>query len=431
MSFYLNILKKEKIHHKKNNSWEFNKPKSDSSFMNLYKSLDIYLTEMKRSSLVDIYNNWSRPPYGVKKGVMPILLIAFYLSRMDEFALYEDDTFRPDIDETFIEKFMFSPEQIFIQKIELGESQEFLISSMRQYVSKTFKKEIKSNSVLEICKPLVNAAYQLHPFVRRSRSLDKIDKNTQSLRQALIGTKNPYELLFTDLPHVCLGKSFDLTKKIDNKKIEQFISVLAQLWSQLDLAYSKMITTMKSNLLTLFDYDPSSSLKKIQSRCNKLLNYEGITSTFAARLIEGSNDNESIEKMLTYISEKPLDSWNDQDFSNTKLRLVDHVNEFKRMERMIATYNKSDKKTSFKSFKDSYLVDILISEDADSKSLTRLLDISSEQQQRVKTIAINSLNKLPIDMTKDEKIAMAIEILKIIEDDEGKQMSLFKEAVSE
>ena len=357
--------------------------------------------------------------------------MSFYLARVDEIALYEEETFRPDIDTTFIEKFMFSPELVFIQKIDLGKTQLNLISSMKKFVSSKFDVKPKSDSILEICKPLVNAAYQLHPFVRRSRSLDKIDKNAQALRQALVSTKNPYELLFSDLPEICIGKKFDLTKSIDSKQINQFITVLDQLWSQLDEAYSRMLQTMKSNLLTLFDYDQVMTLKKIQSRCNKLLNYEGITNSFASRLLEGTTDEEAIEKMLTYISEKPLENWTDQDFSNAKLRLIDQVNEFKRVERLVATYNKSDKKSSFTAFKDSYLVDILISEGESFQNLTKLLDIDNIQQERVNAVALNSINKLPKDMSKDEKIAVAIQILKNIGDDEKKQMNLFQEVIND
>ena len=432
MSFYLNILKKEKLHQQKMGEWMFTKPDPSSTLNDLYQSMDEYLKDMNRCSIAEIYNKWSLPPYGVKKGVMPILMMAFYLSRVDEFAIYEEDTFRPTIDETFIEKFMFSPELVFIQKIDLGKSQQYLITAMRNFTNNQFNLQIKSESVLDICKPLVSAAYHLHPYVRRTRSFDKVDKNAQSLRQALVSTKNPYDLLFSELPRICLGQPFDLNQTIDQKKIDQFISVLSQLWSQLDEAYDKMIQSMKSGIITLFGYEQTQpSLKKIQTRANKLLNYEGITNTFASRLLEGSNDQETTEKVLTYISEKPLDGWTDQDFSNTKLRLVDRVNEFKRMERLVATYNKSDKKSTFKEFKDSYLVDILISEDHDSKSLTRILDITPEQQKRIKTVAINSLDKLPKDMTKDEKVAMAIEILKLIEHDEKEQLSLFKEVSAE
>ena len=430
-SFYLNIVKSSGMHVQSKSGWFFTKPHKDSSLLKLYQSLDEQLHGMKRLSITDIYNTWAQPPYGVKAGVMPILLMSFYLARVDEIALYEEEVFRPNIDQTFIEKFMFSPDLIFIQKIDLGKSQLSLINAMKDFSSKTFKKKINSDSVLEICKPLVNAAYQLHPFVRRSRSLDKIDKNAQSLRQALVTTKNPYELLFNDLPKVCLGKEFDLSQKIEKKEIDQFISILSQLWSQLDEAYEKMLNTMKSNLLTLFDYEMSSSLKKVQSRCNKLLNMDGITNTFSSRLLEGENDNETMEKVLTYVSEKPLENWTDPDFSNAKLKLIDHVNEFKRMERLVATYNKSDKQSSFSAFKDSYLVDILISEGENFQNLTKLLDIDKVQKERVNTIALNSISKLPKDMTKDEKIAVAIQILKNIGDDEKKQMSLFQEVASD
>ena len=158
---------------------------------------------------------------------------------------------------------------------------------------------------------------------------------------------------------------------------------------------------------------------------------DGITNTFSSRLLEGENDNETMEKVLTYVSEKPLENWADPDFSNAKLKLIDHVNEFKRMERLVATYNKSDKQSSFSAFKDSYLVDILISEGENFQNLTKLLDIDKVQKERVNTIALNSISKLPKDMTKDEKIAVAIQILKNIGDDEKKQMSLFQEVASD
>ena len=101
------------------------------------------------------------------------------------------------------------------------------------------------------------------------------------------------------------------------------------------------------------------------------------------------------------------------------------------MERLVATYNKSDKQSSFSAFKDSYLVDILISEGENFQNLTKLLDIDKVQKERVNTIALNSISKLPKDMTKDEKIAVAIQILKKIGDDEKKQMSLFQEVASD
>ena len=57
--------------------------------------------------------------------------------------------------------------------------------------------------------------------------------------------------------------------------------------------------------------------------------------------------------------------------------------------------------------------------------------VDKVQKERVNTIALNSISKLPKDMTKDEKIAVAIQILKNIGDDEKKQMSLFQEVASD
>ena len=210
------------------------------------------------------------------------------------------------------------------------------------------------------------------------------------------------------------------------------MSVLASLWSQLEHAYEKMLKSMNNNLIILFDYEKSTGgLKKIQARCNKLLNMEGINNTFAARLLEGTTEQETLEQVLTYVSEKPIDNWTDSDFSNAKLKLVDYVNEFKRMERLIATYNKSETTSSFTDFKNAYLVDIVISQDNQFKNMTKLLDLDTEQEKRIKTVAHSSIQKLPSDMSKDEKIAVAIEILKSIEDEKKEQLNLFEEVVSE
>ena len=432
MSFYLSLLKEENLHKKINGEWKFTKPNKKSSLTPLYLSLNDILDNMQRKSVTEIYELWGQPPYGIKKGIMPILLISFYLARIDEFAIYEENVFRPNIDEIFIEKMMFSPELVFIQKIDLDKKQELLISRTREFINENFNQKLISDSVLEICKPLVNAAYQLPAFVRRTRSLDKVDKNAQALRQALVSTKNPYELLFVELPNICLGENFDFDKKLDDKKIDQFISVLASLWSQLEHAYEKMLKSMNNNLIILFDYEKSTGgLKKIQARCNKLLNMEGINNTFAARLLEGTTEQETLEQVLTYVSEKPIDNWTDSDFSNAKLKLVDYVNEFKRMERLIATYNKSETTSSFTDFKNAYLVDIVISQDNQFKNMTKLLDLDAEQEKRIKTVAHSSIQKLPSDMSKDEKIAVAIEILKSIEDEKKEQLNLFEEVVSE
>ena len=69
---------------------------------------------------------------------------------------------------------------------------------MKDFSSKTFKKKSIQIAFLKFVSHWLMLLTKLHPFVRRSRSLDN-DK-MQSLRQALITTKNPYELLFNDLP---------------------------------------------------------------------------------------------------------------------------------------------------------------------------------------------------------------------------------------
>ncbi|EIQ57675.1 putative ATP-binding domain protein [Escherichia coli EPECa12] len=47
-------------------------------------------------SVSDIHTLWAKPPFGLKKGVIPIIFMAFLLASKSNIAIYKDGLFIGD-----------------------------------------------------------------------------------------------------------------------------------------------------------------------------------------------------------------------------------------------------------------------------------------------------------------------------------------------
>ena len=89
-------------------SWEFCKPdpKKDSARLSsLWQATEEYLKQAKSEvvSVGEIYEIWSRRPFGVKKGVMPVLMVAYILSMRDNIEIHRNKAPLEDVTEIYKE----------------------------------------------------------------------------------------------------------------------------------------------------------------------------------------------------------------------------------------------------------------------------------------------------------------------------------------
>ena len=83
-------------------------------------------------------------------------------------------------------------------------------------------------------------------YSRKTRSFK--DKRTITLRDELLTTKNPHELLYQKIPQIC--ECDDLSKLVNE---------FDKVYSQLDTVYSNMIQNFKNIILNAFKSDPNIS----------------------------------------------------------------------------------------------------------------------------------------------------------------------------
>ena len=54
----------------------------------------------------EIFDIWSKPPYGIKRGIFPILLMLFIVTNKNKLAVYHENVFVAEFDDYFIDCLM-------------------------------------------------------------------------------------------------------------------------------------------------------------------------------------------------------------------------------------------------------------------------------------------------------------------------------------
>ena len=93
MSIYLSLLFNTRIHRRVSGVWGFHPPKAGnkSRIFPIWLEIEEFLNECeeRRQSVDKLYKQLEQPPFGLRRGPMPILLCAVLLHYESEIALYE------------------------------------------------------------------------------------------------------------------------------------------------------------------------------------------------------------------------------------------------------------------------------------------------------------------------------------------------------
>ena len=110
VSMYRSVLEVHGIHRRRDDSWGFGTPKR--VLRPLWRAIDRFLgdTEAGRRPLTELYARLRRPPFGLKDGPLPVIVLAALLARDDDVAIYERGSFVPAWTPSHAERLLRSPD---------------------------------------------------------------------------------------------------------------------------------------------------------------------------------------------------------------------------------------------------------------------------------------------------------------------------------
>lgn len=327
MSLYLSLLKKPGLHRKKEESWGFYE--MDSADPCNMKPIWDQITQLlgnagaRQVPLTEIYNTLRQPPYGIKLGVLPIFLIAYFLTCRREVALYQEGVFSDEMTSAQAELLCRRPELFALERFELKGLRGDLFD---QYMGTVVGKVREDATLLDIVGPLVRFISNLPLYTQRCSGLSA---DAERVRKIFTQAKSPGILLFQELPLAC-GVDPDAFAAGDSAVVEPFIQRLVAVLRELNAAYGKLLEHWQARLNQVLLDAVIPDLPSLRAELAK--RYEGldkytpdqkVLGAFIRRLGDAGYDSDQawLESIATLIEGIPPKKWTDENRLQAELRL--------------------------------------------------------------------------------------------------------------
>ena len=343
---YKGFLEINKLHRKPAKHLEFGlmkpTPKAGPEINFAWNELMKKFKEAKQSriGLDEIYRVLASPPIGMKRGVIPIFVIAGLLAKKDEIALFEIGTFKPRFDVETSELLLKNPETFSIKHFgnTKGGRKQAIDALQREFgIDNEGLTKARVSNVLTVITHIMKELSKLKPFTFNTADLTP---NTLAVRQSLVDATDPDLLLFEDLP-TALGLK-KLAHDTEYQDFERFVTQITDSIRELQECYGKLLIQLQKIVAASygggFEYDAIAKLlSSVSTEIGKsnLLTILGIFK-------DSKDENESIEKIATVVVGKAIQEWTDTDIGLFKKEFEEIGPSLRRIEELHRWQKKSE-----------------------------------------------------------------------------------------
>ena len=343
VSIYTSVLQTTGIHRKEDGLWGFHPP-NYPLMKSVWEAVENFCLEsLEKPRTVDqLYAILDTPPYGVKRGVIPILLTAVLLDHVDNVSVYKDGTFIPVLGSEHFELLVKHPQRFAVKHFEIVglRSQVFreLENVLRSSSAKSSEKKIPANirnvTMLSVVKPLFQFVKKLPAYTTKTTC---ISTEAQAVVRTLQKAQEPDVLLFQSLPVACGLAAIVAGQADDGTTAKQFKGKLVQVLHEVQTTYDRLLADCQNLLHEAFGVRRSSEKLRedLQVRASYLV--ESCLERTLRRFVlaaadETADDQRWLESLLMIVVDKPAESWTDADMTSFEPKLSDLARRFINLE---------------------------------------------------------------------------------------------------
>jgi len=309
-------------------------------------------------SLGDVYDFWETAPFGMKRGVMPVLAVAFIQAMRDKLAIHRENVFRARFDEIDVEFLIRDPADIQLRWVEGFAKNKDMVASLNALLLSFGHGDPEGEpEVLGVAKGLVAVYVGLPAWVHRTSHLSDVAKR---IRDTLKSASDPNQLLFEDLPMACHstdggkpGKGNAGKGKAGNGKSKDgrsFVEVVSEGLGELVQAYETMLGKFSDRMLDELQVRDRSgkAFEELRARAENIKDIHGDfrLSAFITRLTEFEWRTQDIEGIASLAANKPPRDWVDNDIDHATVEVASFAEKFIRLESFARVKGRPDKRQS-------------------------------------------------------------------------------------
>lgn len=339
LSMYFSVLQETTIHREEAGVWGFFPPKPDAEkgIRAVWQRIDDFLgeTERKRRTVAELFEILQATPYGLKEGVLPILLGAVLLHYETEVALYERGSFVAKLTIPIFERLCKTPDAFALQFCRISDVRTQVIEKLAATLLPAEISEKKNRlDVLTLVRPLAIFSNGLDEFTKHTT---RVSPEAQKVRQAIVSAREPDSLLFKQLPEAFGLPPFSEGEDYTPEQVNDFCQNLRGTLAELKRAYENLLDEIEKMLISGFTLKESGEAMRaeLKNRVRLIADHTASAKlkSFVLRVGDDSLDFRAwLESLGSLLAGKPLSHWHDNDISRFEINLAETVRSFTSLE---------------------------------------------------------------------------------------------------
>lgn len=206
-------------------------------------SFDDAVTE--RVNLMDVAARLAAPPFGLKDGIIPLLLIAVLIARQDDIAVYEHGSLVLAVDDAVAERLTKNPSHFSIRNTESqsGARKAVIDALVSRFGISGFAEQ---PTFLNLATALFRELRLLPPYAQKAKR--PLSADAIAVREAFHTASEPDVLIFETLPAVFGFADFGGRRRVGRSEAAEYATRLAEAFIELREVYPRLLADIQQRL---------------------------------------------------------------------------------------------------------------------------------------------------------------------------------------
>jgi hypothetical protein len=297
-----------------------NRSKIGRTFLAAWSAAECLLRKSKVPvPLSDIYRVWEAPPYGIRRGIMPLLAFAFVMANAEGVAVYSEGRFQAAIDDYFVDTLLQDESRVALRRVDIDEFRGTILTEVAAAIEVVSGSQCLPQS-LEVARRLVAFVRELPAWTRRTNSLSP---HAAEVRRVLLLADDPHKALFVDLPAIFGERDATAAARETSSALRE-----------LSEAYPAMLVDLSRRMLGALGHRDPLPTEQLRERARIVCDLTGElrVDAFSRRLADYSGALEDTEVIAGLALNRPPQDWSDRDPDQAALALAEFALKFRRAE---------------------------------------------------------------------------------------------------
>jgi hypothetical protein len=242
-TIYLSLLKENGLSLLRDNAVNPISVTETSSFYALWCASEHFLNTAKRGRMKvsELVNLLCQRPFKLKQGLIDFWVPTFLFLKRDEFALFNNDGYVPDISSDILDLLAKEPSKFAIKTFDVDGVKLDIFNSYRSFLNLGSEDNFNNESFIETIKPFLVFYKQLPAY---SKNTQRLSNTAKKVREAIKNSTDPEETFFMHFPEA-LGFSMEDLQQ-DGVKLQAFTSGIQDAVRELRTSYDALISRFEA-----------------------------------------------------------------------------------------------------------------------------------------------------------------------------------------